>query len=649
MCTKLISMVSVVFVFTLMPISYGIQLGDFENPSDPNHDGWIIVEDPNVSVSYSDTSGIKSGIYSLKIDANQGYQLALQYSLIDNGLVNEFRNNLKISLDATRLTSEWTDVGGSWCELFVAVQSGNSGDDPNDPNVWDFWDQLDQEADWEPANGDNPMSLTYDYSTTLNQIDFDNLEYLNFVICPNWGGYNPGGTYYIDNIQMFGAGLAYNPVPTNGAREVWNNIDISWTSGVYADKHDVYFGTSFNDVNNASRTDPCGVLLEQDYDLNTYTPGELASGKTYYWRIDEVNGTDIFKGEVWNFTTAYTGIGVVIGDWEDKMDGWVGGQGSPTFSYSTTGATLNEKSLKISVQSGWYFVMTLALSPEQLEDLKANNTISLDVTCVTSEWEGATYGKVEGISINAAGIGWNQIIPPTGDTSNPDSPSDWNPYDFGETDTRTIAWDYSGVDVSRIPEGGWCFLQFATGHDADPATYYFDNARLSNSGLASNPRPPSQGADVQIEPTLSWSPGRYAATHDVYIGTNVDDIRDVNIANLAGYPNVTYGNVDVNSYKSGRLEFNTTYYWRVDEVNDAHPDRLWKGEVWSFMTGNYIVVDDFESYNDIEAGEEGSNLVYLTWIDGYVEPPAVPTNGSTMGYVVAFQPSMVRRLRIVPT
>jgi len=52
---------------------------------------------------------------------------------------------------------------------------------------------------------------------------------------------------------------------------------------------------------------------------------------------------------------------------------------------------------------------------------------------------------------------------------------------------------------------------------------------------------------------------------------------------------------------------------------------------WSFSTIAYLVVDDFESYNDIATGEEGSNLVYETWVDGYDNPSA---NGSTMGYVL---------------
>jgi hypothetical protein len=47
------------------------------------------------------------------------------------------------------------------------------------------------------------------------------------------------------------------------------------------------------------------------------------------------------------------------------------------------------------------------------------------------------------------------------------------------------------------------------------------------------------------------------------------------------------------------------------------------------MVPDYIVVDDFESYNDLNVGTEGSRRIYLTWIDGYDNPSA---NGSTMGY-----------------
>ncbi len=70
------------------------------------------------------------------------------------------------------------------------------------------------------------------------------------------------------------------------------------------------------------------------------------------------------------------------------------------------------------------------------------------------------------------------------------------------------------------------------------------------------------------------------------------------------------------------------YYWRIDE--HSTDGTVTKGGTWSFSVADYLIVDDFESYNDIPAGEPGSNLVYVTWVDGFDNPA---TNGSTIGYV----------------
>ena len=100
--------------------------------------------------------------------------------------------------------------------------------------------------------------------------------------------------------------LASNPSPAHEATDVPRDVTLSWAPGMYADKHDVYFGTGFNDVNDADRTNPLGVLASQNQDANTYDPaGVLDFGQTYYWRVDEVNASPdftIFKGDVWQFT-----------------------------------------------------------------------------------------------------------------------------------------------------------------------------------------------------------------------------------------------------------------------------------------------------------------------------------------------------------
>jgi hypothetical protein len=125
---------------------------------------------------------------------------------------------------------------------------------------------------------------------------------------------------------------------------------------------------------------------------------------------------------------------------------------------------------------------------------------------------------------------------------------------------------------------------------------------------------------VDVDATLSWRAGREAAEHNVYLSTEEQAVID-------GTAPVTV--VAETSYGPLSLDLGSTYYWRVDEVNDVETPTTWEGDTWSFSTQQYLVVEDFESYNDIGAGQPGSNLVYLRWQDGFDNPA---TNGSTIGY-----------------
>jgi regulation of enolase protein 1 (concanavalin A-like superfamily) len=623
---KIIYLFSVVLVLNFVSLTYGIGIGDFEN----DMDGWSVYDDPNsptdpnALVSYS-MDGATLGSYSLRIEAITGFQRTLEFDLIANNMVDEFRKNLKILADVTRLTYEWVDLGGSWCEITLEINAGSTVAGQE----WDSWIGTAATTNWAPASGDEPMNIIYNYSLAHNQIDYNNLEYLRFVFTTNWGGYDPGGTYYLDNVQLFGSGAAYDPDPEDGGRDTPIVTTLNWTSGVYASTHNVYFGTKFNDVNDASETnDPNGVLVSQNQDANSFNPDELEYGKTYFWRIDEVNDAHpdkMWKGDVWTFTTAYREGGYVLGDWEDSLDNWVKFPDTAkyiTLGYSTTGATLNDKSLKVDIVAGQeaYWIIRLYLSPAQLEALKANDLFAFDVTWVASEWQGHSYSVIAKIAINSDATGWSEIERPASDTSNPDDTGVWNPT-FGPINTRTVTYDYSGINVASIEPGGWTQINIAQTHDPSigAVTYYFDNVRFLNSGIPTKPHPADRQTDVQTEPTLSWTPGKYAETHDVYFGSNFDD---VNEAGAGSYPNVTYVNIDVNNFKPGNLEFNTTYYWRVDEVSITQPDKFRRGKVWSFTTGNFVVVDDFEDYNDI------SNRIYDTWLDYYVN-----NTGMTVGHL----------------
>ncbi|MFC1794272.1 kelch repeat-containing protein [Planctomycetota bacterium] len=88
----------------------------------------------------------------------------------------------------------------------------------------------------------------------------------------------------------------YNPDPADGAESIDSNVLLSWVAGFGAKLHTVYFGDNFDDVVSATE----GFLQSQ----TTYGPGTLELGKAYYWRVDEFDGVETHKGDIWSFTTA---------------------------------------------------------------------------------------------------------------------------------------------------------------------------------------------------------------------------------------------------------------------------------------------------------------------------------------------------------
>ncbi|MHC4500820.1 MAG: LamG-like jellyroll fold domain-containing protein, partial [Planctomycetota bacterium] len=137
------------------------------------------------------------------------------------------------------------------------------------------------------------------------------------------GRWNGGGLYFngiIDDVriydralspeeiqQLYGevfGGRAFNPDPADGAIYVDPNVILSWSPGRDAISHNVYFGTDFADVNDAT---PSSAAYQANVDVNSWDTCGLETGLIYYWRIDEVNDFDAnspWKGNVWSFETA---------------------------------------------------------------------------------------------------------------------------------------------------------------------------------------------------------------------------------------------------------------------------------------------------------------------------------------------------------
>jgi len=147
-------------------------------------------------------------------------------------------------------------------------------------------------------------------------------------------------------------------------------------------------------------------------------------------------------------------------------------------------------------------------------------------------------------------------------------------------------------------------------------THKGDVWSFTTEGAVASLNPANGAVDVTQTPVLTWSPG-LGASYEVYFGADAASLE------LKGN-----GNLGEESHEPGQLEWNTTYYWRVDEANNANADSPWTGPLWSFTTANFLIIDDMESYNDLDETDPGSNRIYLAWIDGF-ENPAI--NGSVVG------------------
>ena len=181
--------------------------------------------------------------------------------------------------------------------------------------------------------------------------------------------------------------------------------------------------------------------------------------------------------------------------------------------------------------------------------------------------------------------------------------------------------------------------------DEDAYIYHLPSFEANNPGteIYYNPCPwayerrPYDGAgDITQTPALMWTAGAWAAVHDVYFGRDKESVANATQADSEIYR----GRLELDTviYETETLEWGTTYFWRIDEVNfvtveaeDGTEDVneiIWKGQTWSFTTAEFIVVDDFELYtNNRDAGQ----AVFQKWIDGigFSKPdPNNPGNGT---------------------
>jgi hypothetical protein len=440
---------------------------------------------------------------------------------------------------------------------------------------------------------------------------------------------------------------AYNPIPADGTKFVDTDVELSWTPGFGAMLHNTYFGDNFDDVNNATGAMPNANA--------TYTPTVLELHKTYYWRIDEFDGAQTIKGNVWSFKTLpdiqvsdpnliclwtlEEGSGTRVLDWSGHgnhgdffndpkwvLDGYDGG----ALNFDGTGESVISR-----FDDETWSAFTVAVWAKADELFQSNNS----AIC-------ATYGSTAG--------GFQFSFDPANryryhsDIDHDIGPASLNwvhlavTYD-GTTATAYYNGEYAGIFTPA--DDDLVNNKFAIGVNRAEDNWFdgsVDEFRVYNKALtqeevklamrgnlllAWDPSP-TNGSLLNLRDAgpLSWSPGDNASEHDVYFGTDRDAVADADQADTT----------DIYRGRQGVTTFNATgdvewgggpYYWRIDEVSsDA---TINKGRIWSFAVADFISIDDFESYNDLNEDEEGSNRIYLTWIDGY-DNPAI--NGSIVGH-----------------
>ncbi len=457
------------------------------------------------------------------------------------------------------------------------------------------------------AEGENTVPATYNLSGTSQHN-----AYLGAITDHRDASLKKTYAGLIDDVRIFSAALsadelvsvmldagdpelAADPSPEDEAVDVPHDTILAWTPGEFAASHDVYVGTVFDDVNDADRADARGTLVGQGQAATTYAPdGVWEFGQTYYWRIDEVNAAPdntIFAGEVWSFTVeplAYEIQGVIASS-NAASDPGVGPE------RTVDGSGLNESD-QHSVGSDDMWLGSAGADPVWLQ-YEFDRIYKLHEILV---WNyNIMFEPVLGFGVKDVTIEYSE------------DGAEWMVLGDVELAQATAREDYvanTAVDMAGVAAK---FVRITVNSNYGSLPQYgLSEVRFLQIPVGPREPAPADGAsDVSIDAGLGWRSGREAATHDVYFGTDAEAL------SLAG-------STDAPSYDPGALNLDTTYYWRVDEVNEAEAISLWEGDVWSFDTQEFLIVDDFESYDDED------NRIYDTWLDGWINE-----TGSTVGHL----------------
>jgi len=450
--------------------------------------------------------------------------------------------------------------------------------------------------------------------------------------------------------------ISWNPSPYNDEVAVFTDpcTTFSWNPGTDTSESQLYLGTSSDSL--ALET----TISHTGLSRYSYNKTGLANDQDYYWRVDQVIDGNTLAGDVWHFTTI-PDIQItnpnLVGWWKfdegpGKAIDWSGlGQHGTVFGDAQSAPGYDGDAIQFD---GYDDLIQLPIG----STIAACDSITI-MTWIDFSSEGDTGQRIFDFG-NGNESGYMYLTPDNGTTmifyirtnaadvvSQIDAPytlpTGWHNVAVSidsatmnlqlYLDSESIASDLTQVlpsDLGNTTENWIGRSQWGAEAYLDAS---MDDFRIYNYALtqdeilkvmrggallAWNPRPANREVtDVEKALPLSWSPGDEAVQHDVYFGT---DYAAVEAADASDTTGIYRGQQDANSYTPPEgVEPNHAYYWRINEINtDA---TVSKGRIWSFTVADYLIVDDFEDYEDID------NRIFDIWVDYFVN-----NTGMTVGY-----------------